>query len=56
LKKALASGHNTDINGAMEFAFSHPGVDSVIVGTINPNHLQENAEAVTRAISSRQIS
>ncbi len=56
LKKALASGHNTDINGAMDFAFSHPGVDSVIVGTINSNHLQENAEAVERAISSRQIS
>jgi aryl-alcohol dehydrogenase-like predicted oxidoreductase len=56
LKKALASGHNTDINGAMEFAFSHPGVDSVIVGTINPTHLQENAAAVMRAISSRQSS
>jgi aryl-alcohol dehydrogenase-like predicted oxidoreductase len=56
LKKALASGHNTDINGAMEFAFSHPGVDSVIVGTINPTHLQENAAAVTRVISLRQLS
>lgn len=56
LKKALASGHNTDINGAMEFAFSHPGVDSVIIGTINTSHLQENAAAVARAISSRQIS
>ncbi len=52
LKKALSSGHNTDIGAAMEFAFAHPGVDSVIVGTINPNHLKENAEAVTRLTSS----
>lgn len=51
LKKALSSGHNTDVNAAMEFAFAHPGVDSVIVGTINPTHLKENAEAVTRLTS-----
>jgi len=53
LKKALSSGHNTNIQDAMSFAFSHPGVDSVIVGTINPNHLKENAEAVNRALALR---
>ncbi len=53
LKKALSSGHNTNIAEAMQFAFSHPGIDSVIVGTINPNHLRENAEAVVKALASR---
>lgn len=53
LKKALSSGHDTNIDTAMEFAFSHPAVDSVIIGTINPNHLKQNADAVKRLISSR---
>ena len=54
LKKALGSGHNTNIETAMDFAFSHPGVDSVIVGTINPNHLRENAEAVEKALAAHR--
>jgi aryl-alcohol dehydrogenase-like predicted oxidoreductase len=53
LKKVLGSGHNKDIDQAMNFAFSHPGVDSVIIGTINPNHLRQNAEAAIKAFAAR---
>ncbi len=44
LKKVLSSGHNVNITEAMRFAFSHKGVDSAIIGTITPKHLQENIE------------
>ena len=51
LKKALNSGHLGDMTAqaAMDFAFAHPATTAVITGTINPAHLRENAEAVTRA-------
>lgn len=51
LKKALSSGHDTNIRDAMTFAFSHKAVGSVITGTINPDHLRENASAVIAALS-----
>ena len=45
VKKALASGHSgTD---SLRFAAGAAGVSSVIVGTINPAHLEENVAAVT---------
>lgn len=53
IKKALASGHLHQLNvenpvaSSMCFALSEPGVTSVIVGTINADHLRENAAAVT---------
>jgi aryl-alcohol dehydrogenase-like predicted oxidoreductase len=53
LKKALSSGHAPDIRAAMNFAFAHPGVSSVITGTINPAHLQENVTAVNAALKLR---
>lgn len=44
VKKALASGHSgTD---SLRYAAAAPGVSSVIVGTINPDHLRENARVV----------
>ncbi len=59
VKKALNSGHdcidpNTKDDQAgtnftkrnLRFALDKEGVTSVIVGTINPQHLQENVEAV----------
>lgn len=55
LKKVLASGHIAGDNQedalakSMEFAFSHPGVSSAIVGTINPRHLRENVAAALKA-------
>ncbi len=42
LKKSLSSGHNTNIEDAMRFAFSHKATNGIIIGTINPEHLNEN--------------
>lgn len=56
LKKILASGHIAASNEkdalrqSMQFVFSHPGVSSAIVGTINPEHLQENARVVSSLV------
>ncbi len=51
LKKALASGHLTDLQGAMDFAFAHPGTSGMIVGTINHGHLSQNVAAAIQALS-----
>lgn len=56
IKKALASGHinQTDmdnpIQASMDFIFSQRGVNSIIVGTINPQHLKQNVVAATKAL------
>ncbi len=48
VKKALASGHAClqpgvdPVQASFELVFSHPGVTSAIVGTINPAHLAHN--------------
>ncbi len=53
IKKALASGHiekiaATDpVRAALKFIFAEPGVSSVIVGTLNPEHLRYNVECAT---------
>ncbi len=47
IKKGLQSGHITGPEGvasAMDFVFSQPGVSSMIVGTINPQHLEDNVK------------
>lgn len=47
IKKGLQSGHVSGPEGvaaAMEFIFSQPGVSSMIVGTINPKHLEDNVK------------
>lgn len=46
IKKALASGHTLDPSRAIQFAAGFPGVSSVILGTINPDHLKENILAL----------
>jgi len=52
VKKGLQSGHadSSAGGGGVEKAFSHvlsqPGVSSMIVGTINPQHLMHNIEIV----------
>lgn len=51
LKKLLSSGHNTDIESAMKFAFAHPGAAAAIIGTINPAHLRENVATFDRVLS-----
>lgn len=50
LKKVLASGHNADIADAFKFAFSHQGTSAAIVGTINPDHLLQNVEALSESL------
>ena len=44
IKKALASGHAGA--ASLRFAASQPGVSSVVVGTINPEHLLANVRTV----------
>ena len=39
IKKGLQSGHSGDPQAALQAVLGHPGVSSVIVGTINPQHL-----------------
>jgi aryl-alcohol dehydrogenase-like predicted oxidoreductase len=46
IKKALASGHSQHPAEALRFACAPAGVTSVIVGTINPEHLRENVAAI----------
>lgn len=46
IKKAFASGHVADPRAALRFAANHPGVASVIVGTIDPHHLRDNVAAL----------
>jgi len=55
VKKALASGHlclnaGDPVEEAMAFIFSHPGVTSVVTGTLNPQHLRHNVAAVCKAL------
>jgi len=56
IKKALNSGHaattgENSIEKNLKFALTPAGVSSVIVGTINPEHLRENVESVVRALA-----
>ncbi len=50
IKKALGSGH-LPAQKSLEFAFGHEGVSSIIVGTINPNHLKDNVAACLKTIA-----
>ncbi len=51
LKKALSSGHNSNIEDALKFAYSHKGTSSIIIGTINPEHLKQNAQTAKNVLS-----
>lgn len=59
IKKAFASGHLQSfeslhpVQDALQFIFSEPGVTSVIMGTINSEHLRENIKSVL-ALSSTE--
>ena len=52
IKKALASGHmqamRTDhtVQNTLKYILEEPGVSSIVIGTINPTHLQENVAAI----------
>ncbi len=57
IKKALDSGHALSSSGSgndpvyerMEFIFQHPGISSVIIGSINPLHIHHNVQAAIAA-------
>lgn len=49
IKKAFGSGH-LEIQPNLELIFNTPGIHSVIIGTINLEHLQENIQLATRFI------
>ena len=54
IKKALQSGHAATENGiehAMQYIFSQPGVSTISIGTINPDHLRQNI-AIAQAVLS----
>lgn len=56
IKKGLASGHIDQIDStnpvqtAMNFIFQEPGVNSIILGTINPKHLENNVQCAINAL------
>ena len=53
VKKGLMSGHVQGADGvkrSFEHILSQPGVSSMIVGTISPTHLRDNASALERAL------
>ena len=60
IKKALLSGHVADLPGqetgdpiqrCLRFVFAHDGVSSVVVGTIDAEHLAHDVAAAERAIA-----
>ncbi len=56
IKKGLQSGHadksagGAGVERSFEYIFSHAGVSSMIVGTINPVHLRDNVTVTNRVI------
>ncbi|WP_298724930.1 aldo/keto reductase [uncultured Ferrovibrio sp.] len=50
IKKALASGHAADPAQALADIAALPGVSSIVVGTMSPDNLRKNAQAVTAAL------
>lgn len=59
IKKGLASGHaclaGTDpVRASFELIFAHAAVSSVIVGTINPQHLAHNVATVAEVLRRKQ--
>lgn len=60
IKKGLASGHavhgtardgTPSVADNFRFLLNPPGISSIIVGTINPNHLRENIQAVVEGVN-----
>jgi len=60
IKKGLQSGHadktagGAGVEKAIEYIFSHAGISSVIVGTINPVHLRQNVDVTRRVMQNLQ--
>lgn len=56
IKKALASGHlcvesnKTPLEANFELIFSHPSITSVIIGTINSEHIKQNVAMAVKCL------
>jgi aryl-alcohol dehydrogenase-like predicted oxidoreductase len=53
IKKGLMSGHvqgSEGVERAFAHVFAQPGVSSMIVGTINPDHLRDNVAVLERVL------
>jgi len=46
VKKALESGYADNPGKALRFVLRQPAVSTIVVGTINPDHLRHNVESV----------
>ncbi|MEW6646153.1 MAG: aldo/keto reductase [Pseudomonadota bacterium] len=53
IKKGLQSGHAQSVEDALRFVFAQSAVHSVIVGTINPEHLRANVAITERVLAGR---
>lgn len=53
IKKGLQSGHAQSVEDALRFVFAQPAVHSVVVGTINPQHLRDNVAITERVLAGR---
>lgn len=51
VKKGLQSGHADSVEAAFRHVLMQPGVSSMIVGTINPDHLRSNVAICNRVIA-----
>jgi len=51
IKKGLQSGHADSVEQAFRHVLTQPGVSSMIVGTINSDHLRSNVEICNRVIA-----
>jgi len=58
IKKALASGHLTSTDKSMDivqsnfdFIYANPAISSIIIGTINPAHLEDNVIKAAQALN-----
>ncbi|MCA9280016.1 MAG: aldo/keto reductase [Phycisphaeraceae bacterium] len=60
VKKAFASGHfsrgtaHDPVRDALEFALSTSGVGSIVLGTINPDHLRQNVRTASAVLADNQ--
>ena len=55
IKKALSSGHTDNIEASLVHSLAHPAVATVVVGTINRSHLEDNVQLAVAAIESGTI-
>jgi len=50
VKKGLMSGHAGSVRESMKLLFADEGISSVIIGTINPDHMAENVKLAREQI------